>query len=210
MSESLKRTPLYELHLKQGARMVPFGGWEMPVQYTSVIEEHRAVRQAAGLFDVSHMGEFEVRGPEALDLIQLVSTNDAAKLAVGRVQYSLMCYENGTVVDDILVYRLDEHRYWLVVNAGNTRKDWEWIRAAQERAGFRNVELIDRSDEIALLALQGPKAEEILQPLAPGAVLSQLEPFGLVKNVTVAGVPTLVISRTGYTGEDGFELYIAP
>jgi len=146
VNESLKRTPLYELHLKLGARMVPFGGWEMPVQYSSVIEEHRAVREAAGLFDVSHMGEFEVRGPQALDLIQLISTNDAAKLAVGRVQYALMCYENGTVVDDILIYRLDEHRYWLVVNAGNTRKDWEWINTARERAGLHNLEILDRSD----------------------------------------------------------------
>ena len=208
MNETLKRTPLYELHLKLGARMVPFGGWEMPVQYSSVIEEHRAVRQAAGLFDVSHMGEFEVRGPQALDLIQLVSTNDASKLAVGRVQYALMCYENGTVVDDILVYRLDDHRYWLVVNAGNTAKDWEWINTARERAGLHNLEIIDRSQEIALLALQGPLAEEILQPLAPGVVLSQMAPFSLSKNVTVTGVPTLVISRTGYTGEDGFEIYV--
>ena len=208
MNETLKRTPLYELHLKLGARMVPFGGWEMPVQYSSVIEEHGAVRQAAGLFDVSHMGEFEVRGPQALDLIQLVSTNDASKLAVGRVQYALMCYENGTVVDDILVYRLDDHRYWLVVNAGNTAKDWEWINTARERAGLHNLEIIDRSQEIALLALQGPLAEEILQPLAPGVVLSQMAPFSLSKNVTVTGVPTLVISRTGYTGEDGFEIYV--
>lgn len=208
MNETLKRTPLYELHLKLGARMVPFGGWEMPVQYTGVIEEHRAVRQAAGLFDVSHMGEFEVSGPQALDLIQLVSTNNAAKLAVGDVQYSLMCYENGNVVDDILVYRLGEHRYWLVVNAGNTRKDWEWITTARERAGLRNLELVNRSDEIALLALQGPKAAEILQPLAPGAVLSEMAPFTLKAGVTVAGVPTLVLSRTGYTGEDGFEIYV--
>jgi len=208
VNETLKRTPLYELHLKLGARMVPFGGWEMPVQYTGVIEEHRAVRQAAGLFDVSHMGEFEVSGPQALDLIQLVSTNNAAKLAVGDVQYSLMCYENGNVVDDILVYRLGEHRYWLVVNAGNTRKDWEWITTARERAGLRNLELVNRSDEIALLALQGPKAAEILQPLAPGAVLSEMAPFTLKAGVTVAGVPTLVLSRTGYTGEDGFEIYV--
>ncbi|MBP2018423.1 aminomethyltransferase [Symbiobacterium terraclitae] len=208
MNESLKRTPLYELHQKLGARMVPFGGWEMPVQYAGVIEEHRAVRQAAGLFDVSHMGEFEISGPQALDLIQLVSTNNAAKLAVGEVQYSLMCYENGTVVDDILVYRLGEHRYWLVVNAGNTQKDWEWINVARERAGLRNLELVNRSDEIALLALQGPKAEEILQPLAPGAVLSEMAPFTHKMGVTVAGVPTLVLSRTGYTGEDGFEIYV--
>lgn len=208
MNESLKRTPLYELHQKLGARMVPFGGWEMPVQYAGVIEEHRAVRQAAGLFDVSHMGEFEISGPQALDLIQLVSTNNAAKLAVGEVQYSLMCYENGTVVDDILVYRLGEHRYWLVVNAGNTQKDWEWINVARERAGLRNLELVNRSDEIALLALQGPKTEEILQPLAPGAVLSEMAPFTHKMGVTVAGVPTLVLSRTGYTGEDGFEIYV--
>lgn len=208
MNESLKRTPLYEMHLKHGARMVPFGGWEMPVQYTGVIEEHRAVRGAAGLFDVSHMGEFEVKGPQALEFVQLISTNDAAKLAVGQVQYSLMCYENGTVVDDILVYRLGEHHYWLVVNAGNTAKDWEWVNVARERAGLRNLELTNISDDVAQLALQGPLAEEILQPLVPGAVLSEMTFFTLKTGLTVAGVRSLVLSRTGYTGEDGFEIYV--
>jgi len=208
VNEALKRTPLFELHQKLGARMVPFGGWEMPVQYTGVIEEHRAVRRTVGLFDVSHMGEFEVSGPQALDLIQLLSTNNAAKLQAGQVQYGLMCYENGTVVDDILVYRLGEHRYWLVVNAGNTAKDWEWVNVARERAGLHNLELTDRSDEVAQIALQGPLAEEVLHPLVPGAVLSQMTFFTLKTGLTIAGVQSLVLSRTGYTGEDGFELYV--
>lgn len=208
MTESLKRTPLFEMHLKHGARMVPFGGWEMPVQYTGVIEEHKAVRNQAGLFDVSHMGEFEVKGPQALDLIQLVSTNNAAKLAVGQVQYSLMCYENGTIVDDILIYRLGEHHYWLVVNAGNIDKDWEWVNVAKERAGLNNLELTNISGQVAQIALQGPLAEEILQPLVPGAVLSELSFYWAKTGLNVAGIKSLVLSRTGYTGEDGFEIYV--
>jgi aminomethyltransferase len=208
VTETLKRTPLFEMHLKHGARMVPFGGWEMPVQYTGVIEEHKAVRSAAGLFDVSHMGEFEVKGPQALDLIQLISVNNAAKLAVGQVQYSLMCYENGTIVDDILVYRLGEHHYWLVVNAGNIDKDWNWVTVAKERAGLHNLELANISDEVAQIALQGPLAEEILQPLVPGAVLSQLGFYWAKTGLNVAGIKSLVLSRTGYTGEDGFEIYV--
>jgi len=207
VEESLQRTPLYEVHRQLGARMVPFGGWEMPVQYTSVLEEHRAVREAAGLFDVSHMGEFEVVGPEALALIQYVTTNNAARLAVGQVQYSLICREDGTVVDDILVYRLGEERYWLVVNAANIDKDWTWITRARDRAGFQNLTLRNMSAEVALLALQGPAAERILQPLVSGLSLSEIGFYWARTGVTVAGIETLVLSRTGYTGEDGFELY---
>ncbi|HYF78134.1 MAG TPA: glycine cleavage system aminomethyltransferase GcvT [Symbiobacteriaceae bacterium] len=207
MEENLKRTPLYEMHLKHGARMVPFGGWEMPVQYTGVIEEHKAVREQAGLFDVSHMGEFEVKGPQALDLIQLVSVNNAAKLAVGQIQYSLMCYENGTVVDDILVYRLGENHYWLVVNAGNIDKDWEWVNVCAKRAGLTNLELTNISGEIGQVAIQGPLAAKIMQPLVPNVVLDELKFYWAKTGVSVAGIRVPVLSRTGYTGEDGFEVY---
>ncbi len=208
MEETLKRTPLYEMHLKLGARMVPFGGWDMPVQYSGVIDEHKAVRNAAGLFDVSHMGEFELKGPQALDLIQLISVNNAAKLEVGQVQYSLMCYENGTIVDDILVYRLGENHYWLVVNAGNIDKDWEWVTYCKERAGLSNLELNNISADVAQIAIQGPLAERILQPLVPNVVLEELKFYWAKTGATVAGMKTLVLSRTGYTGEDGFEIYV--
>jgi aminomethyltransferase len=187
--------------------MVPFGGWEMPVQYTGVIEEHKAVRNAAGLFDVSHMGEFEVRGAQALDLIQLISVNNAAKLEIGQVQYSLMCYENGTIVDDILVYRLGEQHYWLVVNAGNIDKDWDWVNNRKEQAGLTDLELKNISNQVAQLALQGPLAEQILQPLVKGVDLSDIKFYYAKTGVTVAGIKSLVLSRTGYTGEDGFEIY---
>ncbi|HWI64011.1 MAG TPA: glycine cleavage system aminomethyltransferase GcvT [Symbiobacteriaceae bacterium] len=207
MEENLKRTPLFEMHLKYGARMVPFGGWEMPVQYAGLMEEHKAVREAAGLFDVSHMGEFEVKGPQALDLIQLVSVNNAAKLEIGQVQYSLMCYENGTIVDDILVYRLGEFHYWLVVNAGNIDKDWEWVNYCADRAGLKNLELKNLSAEIGQIAIQGPLAARILQPLVPQVVLGDLKFYWAKPGAVVAGMKSLVLSRTGYTGEDGFEIY---
>lgn len=208
MEETLKRTPLYEMHLKYGARMVPFGGWEMPVQYTGVIEEHKAVRGAAGLFDVSHMGEFEIKGPQALDFIQIISVNNPAKLEIGQVQYSLMCYANGTVVDDILTYRLGANHYWLVVNAGNIDKDWEWVNHAKARSGLNNFELTNLSDSVGQIAIQGPLAEQILQPLVPGVNLSELKFYWAKTGATVAGIRSLVLSRTGYTGEDGFEVYI--
>lgn len=207
MEESLKRTPLYATHKRLGARMVPFGGWEMPVQYTSVLEEHRAVREAVGLFDVSHMGEFEVTGSGALALIQRVGTNNAAKLAVGQAQYSLMCRENGTVVDDILVYRLGEERYWLVVNAGNTEKDWAWVNQARETLAAPDCTLRNISAEVAQIALQGPAAQRVLQPLVGAVPLEGIGFYHALTGVVVAGVKTLVLSRTGYTGEDGFELY---
>jgi aminomethyltransferase len=207
VDESLKRTPLYEMHLKYGARMVPFGGWDMPVQYTGVIDEHKAVRNAAGLFDVSHMGEFEVKGPQALELIQLVSVNNAAKLEIGQIQYSMMCYENGTIVDDILVYRLGENHYWLVVNAGNIDKDWAWVSEAAQRPELRNLELKNISADVAQIAIQGPLAEKMLKPLVTGVVLSELGFYWSKTGLNVAGIRTLVLSRTGYTGEDGFEIY---
>jgi len=181
--------------------MVPFGGWEMPVQYTGIVDEHRAVRRAVGLFDISHMGEFEVEGPDALEMVQRLCTNDASALAVGQVQYSLLCYPEGGVVDDLTLYRLGEDRFMLTVNAANIDGDWRWVT---ERGGdsshWRNV-----SAETGLLAVQGPKAEGLVQRLAAGDVTRV--PYYHFTRGTVAGVPAL-ISRTGYTGEDGFELYV--
>src|SRR5262245_55402121 len=196
----LKRTPLRDVHVAAGARMVPFGGWDMPVQYTGIVEEHRAVRRAAGLFDISHMGEFEVEGPGALHAVQRLCSNDASGLAVGQVQYSLLCYPEGGIVDDLTIYRLGDDRYMLTVNASNIDKDWAWVTEHGSGARWKNV-----SAETALLAVQGPKAEAIVQGLADVDV-TKLRYYH-VSPGKVAGVPAL-ISRTGYTGEDGFELYI--
>jgi aminomethyltransferase len=202
VSTPLKRTPLRDVHVKAGAKMVPFGGWDMPVQYSGIIEEHRTVRRAVGLFDISHMGEFEVRGPGALAAVQHLCTNDAAALAEGQVQYAALCYPDGGIVDDLTVYRLAADHFMLVVNASNIDKDWAWVTAPRAAgAEWRNV-----SDETALLAVQGPKAEGLVGRLADRDV-TDLGYYHFVRG-TVAGVPAL-ISRTGYTGEDGFELYIA-
>jgi aminomethyltransferase len=201
-STPLKRTPLRDAHVKAGAKMVPFGGWDMPVQYTGIIEEHRTVRGAVGLFDISHMGEFEVRGPDALAAVQRLTTNDAAGLEVGQVQYAALCYPEGGIVDDLTVYRLAADQFMLVVNASNIDKDWTWVTSQSGgRAEWRNV-----SEETALLAVQGPKAEALVGRLADRDVV----PIGYYRFArgAVAGVPA-IISRTGYTGEDGFELYIA-
>jgi len=197
-----KRTPLHAVHRALGARLVPFGGWEMPVEYSGIAKEHVAVRTAAGLFDVSHMGEFEIRGPEALDLIQFVTTNDASKLADGQAQYSALAYPHGAVVDDLLVYRHNAEHFMLVVNAANVGKDLEWITSHNRSdASIENI-----SDEVTLIAVQGPKALEILQPLT-NVRLTGIEYYhfaeGKVFNVDA------IISRTGYTGEDGFELYFS-
>lgn len=202
MSE-LKRTPLRDFHAAHGGRLVDFAGWEMPVQYRSILEEHKAVRRAAGLFDVSHMGEADVRGPEAGKFLNQLVTNDVAKLFPGRVLYSPMCYPTGGVVDDLLVYMRAADDYFLCINAGNIDKDLAWIR---EHASKFDVTVTDRSADYALLAIQGPRAAAIVQSLT-GAKL------GLVKyyhfsDATVAGVQCIA-SRTGYTGEDGFELYHA-
>src|SRR6202035_2293532 len=206
MPETLKRTPLYECHLEAGGRMVDFAGWEMPVQYAGVIEEHRAVRTAAGLFGVSHMGEIRLRGPRAEALLQRLTPNDVAKLAPGRAHYSGLLTERGTYVDDLLIYRLGGEDFLVVVNASNSDRDFEWIaeRNENERDG---AEVENASDDYALLALQGPRALEILAPLV-SADVSGLRYYGFAE-AAVDGVPTLV-SRTGYTGEDGFELYLPP
>lgn len=183
--------------------MVDFAGWEMPVQYKSILEEHKAVRRSAGLFDVSHMGEVDVRGPEAGAFLNYLVTNDVAKLFPGRVLYSPMCYPNGGVVDDLLVYMRGPEDYFLCINAGNIDKDLAWIR---EQAAKFKVTITDRSSDYALLAVQGPAAAAIVQSLT-SATLGEVKYYHFTEG-TVAGVKCL-ISRTGYTGEDGFELYHA-
>ena len=202
MSE-LKRTPLRDFHAAHGGRLVDFAGWEMPVQYRSILEEHKAVRRSAGLFDVSHMGEVDVGGPEAGGFLNCLVTNDVAKLFPGRVLYSPMCYPSGGVVDDLLVYMRGPEDFFLCINAGNVDKDLAWIR--EQAAKFR-VTITDRCADYALLAVQGPRAAAIVQSLT-GAKLGLLKYYHFAEG-TVAGVHCL-ISRTGYTGEDGFELYHA-
>lgn len=198
----LKKTPLYAAHKKLGARLIDFGGFEMPVQYEGIKQEHLAVRKHAGLFDVSHMGEFFISGPEALALIQKVTINDASVLSPGRAQYSAMCYEDGGIVDDLLVYMLDEERYMLVVNASNIDKDLDWIRSQNSM----KAEIQNQSDKTGLLALQGPKSVDILKKLTSTDVSSI--PFYRFEKGSVAGEEDIIISATGYTGEKGFELYI--
>ncbi len=201
----MKKTPLNQTHRELGARMVDFGGWDMPVQYSGVIEEHQAVREAAGLFDVSHMGEVEVSGANALAFIQQLTINDAAKLVDGQVQYSAMCYPEGGVVDDVTLYRFNESRYLFCVNASNTDKDFAWMQQVLAESAMTDVTLNNRSEEFAQIALQGPKAEAILSALTD-VVLADLVYYHFCEGV-VAGVE-MIISRTGYTGEDGFELYL--
>ncbi|HXU31582.1 MAG TPA: glycine cleavage system aminomethyltransferase GcvT [Thermoanaerobaculia bacterium] len=201
--ETLRRTPLYDLHREAGGKMVPFAGWEMPVQYTGVIDEHTAVRQRAGLFDVSHMGEVRVDGAGATAFLDALTPNHVAKLAIGRAHYSGLLNEGGTYIDDLLIYRLGDESYLVVVNASNVARDFAWIA---ERAPT-GVTVENVSDAYALLALQGPRAVDILTPLT-GTDLSAIRYYGFAMG-EVAGVQTL-ISRTGYTGEDGFELYVPP
>ncbi len=196
-----RRTPLYQTHVDAGAKIVDFAGWEMPVQYAGVIDEHRAVRNAAGLFDVSHMGEILVTGPAAERYLQSVTPNDVSKLTPGRAHYSGLLTEAGTYVDDLLVYRLSEDEFLLVVNAANASKDFAWL---QDHA-IEGVELKDVSDRYALLALQGPEARAILASLT-SYDLDSLKYYRFAVD-RVAGMEA-IISRTGYTGEDGFELYI--
>jgi len=197
-----KRTPLYAVHKALRARMIPFSGWEMPVEYSGITKEHVAVRTAAGLFDVSHMGEFDIRGPEALDLIRHVTTNDAANLVDGQAQYSAMAYPHGTVVDDLLVYRHHAEHFMLVVNAANIEKDFEWINSHNRvDATVENV-----SADIALVALQGRKTSDILQPLTK-VQLRDLAHYHFARGSVLNA--DAIVSRTGYTGEDGFELYLS-
>jgi aminomethyltransferase len=202
METVLKRTPLFEEHQQLRAKLVAFAGFEMPVQYpTGIIVEHQAVRRAAGMFDVSHMGELEIRGGDALGFIQHVTTNDASRLAVGQAQYSAFCAHDGTMLDDCIVYRFEDH-YVIVVNASNIDKDREWIAQFADRFG---TQVIDRSDDTGLIALQGPAAQTILGRLTESD-LESIRYYHFAEG-TVADVQC-VISRTGYTGEDGFELYM--
>jgi aminomethyltransferase len=202
----LKKTPLNATHRAAGARMVEFGGWDMPVEYSGITDEHLAVRTRAGLFDVSHMGEIELAGPAALEAVQWVTSNDASKLAVGQIQYSALTTQNGTFVDDLLVYRMGPDHYLLVVNAGNIMKDHEWIAArVKERGG--DVSVVNSSSRYALLALQGPESQAILQTLT-AIDLSAIKYYWFATG-EVAGIRATV-SRTGYTGEDGFEIFVPP
>ncbi len=201
--EELKRTPLWEEHRSVGAKLVPFAGYDMPVQYRGgIISEHQAVRKFAGLFDVSHMGEIDISGPQALDLVQYVTTNDASKLEYGQAQYSVMCREDGGAIDDCIIYKLRD-RYMIVVNASNRVKDRDWINHNAQKF---DCEATDRSDEVGLIALQGPRAEKILTNLTK-ADLPAIRYYHFAEG-EVAGVEA-IISRTGYTGEDGFELYVS-
>ncbi|HEX6900020.1 MAG TPA: glycine cleavage system aminomethyltransferase GcvT [Thermoanaerobaculia bacterium] len=202
-AQTLRRTPLHACHLEAGARMVEFAGWDMPVQYAGVMEEHRAVRTAAGLFDVSHMGEVRVRGAAAEAFLQRLTPNDVSKLAAGRAHYSGLLTDRGTYIDDVLVYKLGPQDFMVVVNASNADRDFEWIASRAEG----DVEVVNESDRYALLALQGPKALEILAPFVPPEAAG-LKYYGFLQG-TVAGAPA-IISRTGYTGEDGVELYLSP
>ncbi len=199
----LKQTPLNAVHRKLGAKMVPFGGWDMPVQYSGILEEHKAVRGAAGLFDVSHMGEIEFRGRAALEAVQRLTSNDASRLQVGQVQYSALTTEAGTFVDDLTVYKVADDHYMATVNASNIDKDFAWMRDHTKG----NVQVRNLSDETALIAVQGPKAIQILQKLTPRD-LSTIKYYWFAPGKVLGH--DAVLSRTGYTGEDGFEVYLKP
>jgi aminomethyltransferase len=203
-SQTLKTTPLHDVHEEMGARMMGFGGFDMPVQYSSIIEEHMAVREQAGLFDVSHMGELRVEGPEALSLIQRLITNDASRLDDGQALYTVMCTPEGGIIDDLIVYRRAADRYMLVLNAANVERDVEWIRDHNEAA-----ELTDVSDNTALLALQGPRSLEIAQPFLDRDLDAlTFYRFWEADDGAFMNCDTALISRTGYTGEIGLELYV--
>lgn len=212
----MKQTPLYEAHIKAGAKMVDFHGWALPVQYSGIIEEHERVRSAAGLFDVSHMGEIEVIGSGAGQFLQRLVTNDISAAKDGQAVYTPMCYPDGGTVDDLLVYRWDAESYLLVVNASNTEKDLEWLKDNLNRSPGRTfkqdsgggVRVTNVSDCYAQLALQGPKAQDILQKLTR-TDLNKIRFYHFLESVKVGGIEAAV-SRSGYTGEDGFELYAAP
>jgi aminomethyltransferase len=203
MPETLARTPLFALHVELGARLVPFAGWEMPVQYAGIIEEHLAVRQAAGLFDVSHMGEARVRGRDAAKFLDAIMTNEMASIKVGMARYTVMCQPDGGCVDDLIVYRLADDEFLICLNASNAAKDLAWMRA---HVGALQIEVLDECAAWAQLALQGPRAEQILG-LVTATPLAPIKRFGFAFG-EVAGVGGCLISRTGYTGSPGFELYL--
>lgn len=203
----LKRTALYEAHRALGARLVEFAGWEMPVQYSGIIEEHLMVRSSCGLFDVSHMGEIEITGPGAHDCVQHLITNDIDRIRDGQCLYTLVCYPDGGIVDDCIVYRFGDERYIICTNASNTEKAYEWMKEKSADAHWGEVQVRDVSSSYAQLALQGPAAEDFLQPLV-NIDLAELKSF----HFAVTGVFGFrsIVSRTGYTGEDGFEIYLDP
>ena len=204
ITTNLKTTPLLDLHKELGAKLVPFAGWNMPIQFAGVLSEHTCVRERVGLFDVSHMGEIEVKGKDAKKFLQFLLSNNVEKMFDGSILYSLMCYETGGVVDDLLAYRFSENHYFLCVNASNSDKDYDWI--ARHASSF-NVNIKNTSSETSQLALQGPDAKNVLQSLCDIS-LDDLSYYNFRKGM-VNNVESL-ISRTGYTGEDGFELYLSP
>ncbi len=203
--EHLLKTPLYSIYKNYGAKVVDFAGWALPIQFEGIIPEHHAVREAAGLFDVSHMGEIEVTGADSLIFLEHLVTNSIGKLQNGQIQYAILSNETGGIKDDVLLYRFSEQHFCVIVNAANRRKDFEWM--LKHSKGY-HVEVRDISDQVAQIALQGPKAEEILKAAA-GDNAGKIRFFRFVESVKVNGIPCL-ISRTGYTGEDGFELYLKP
>jgi aminomethyltransferase len=200
---ALRKTPLNGLHRRLGAKMVDFGGWDMPVEYSGLIAEHMAVRTGVGLFDVSHMGDIQFRGPGSLAAVQHISMNDASRLQVGQAQYSAMLYPEGTFVDDVIVHKFSENDYLFVINAGTREKDYQWVRS--QARGF-DCHVSDYSDLYTQLAIQGPKAQETLQKLTQ-ADLSKVKFYWFTWG-TVCSLPNTLIARTGYTGEDGFEIYV--
>ena len=195
-----KKTCLYDKHVALGALMSPFGGFEMPIQYSGIVDEHQAVRQSCGVFDVSHMGEVLITGPDAERYVNHIFTNDVTSMPAGKILYGMMCYENGGVVDDLLVYKCGENEFFLVINAANIDKDWEWI---QKQSKGYNVKLDHQSDSYGELAVQGPESEHVMKDVL-GIDGSDLTFY------TFKQIGDVIISRTGYTGEDGFEIYAAP
>jgi aminomethyltransferase len=202
---TLERTPLHDRHVAAGARLVPFAGWEMPVQYEGIKQEHQTVRTKVGIFDVSHMGEVESVGPQAEEFLQRVLSNDVSKIPEGGAQYSVLCREDGGVLDDLFTYRLGPERFLTVTNAANHEKDLRWMRA--KAADFAGVEVHDRLHDYAMLAVQGPQARELVQGLASGG---ELPKRFRTTTLTVGDVPDVLVCGTGYTGEDGVELLVAP
>ena len=200
MEQKDKRTCLYDKHVALGALMSPFGGFEMPIQYAGIAVEHQAVREKVGLFDVSHMGEVTVRGKDAERYVQHIFTNDIAGAPVGKIYYGMMCYENGGTVDDLLVYKMGENDFFLVINASNIDKDWAWMQ--QHAEGF-DMDLQNRSEDYGQIAVQGPESEQVMEQVL-GIPCSELTFY------TVKMVDDVIVSRTGYTGEDGFEVYATP
>jgi aminomethyltransferase len=200
---NLKETPLHEIHMKYQGRMVDFGGWNLPIQYSGIINEHDAVRNRAGIFDVSHMGEFTIAGEQSLALLQELLTNDVSLVADNQVQYSPMCNDHGGIIDDLMVYRYNQEKYMLVVNAANTEKDFQ--RVQEVASGYPGVKITDISDQTALIALQGPLAAQIIATETE-TDLPSLKPFRFVTDMFLCGEKVMV-SRTGYTGEDGYEIY---